>query len=439
MSTFRIVRLQAPDTDTTQDYTASDFGNVNPDVVLCIVAGEGNNTLDAHLSHSFGWYDGTTARMMNLYAGDDDSTLNLSSGRESKNGRLVSWNQNGATERRYATPEFITNGVRLTWSGEGTPAADRPYVTMLLIKGVSVAQGEFDPPQDATTAADSPADTITTTGVDPQLVFILYHNQMWPNSSGNGYHVSFGMAVKNGATADNRCIGYKRANTEQPTENGVYFSESNCLNNWTSTSTTCRGEMFVDSMGTDGFDVKEAALGSKSGIQSTTEFAYLALEFEAGTNVDFISTTTPTGSGDWTVASSLSDTPQAMMLWNVFSTAERDAQGAWGSGTMYVATAEGDTKEGGSAFHDEYNVSTTNCKTDAITSYKVYADDGTLDITASEPVFGTDSIKYLDANVDNASQATKVFGIAFGGGTAPSGNQRGSGRGIMRGAARGVG
>jgi hypothetical protein len=419
MSDFRVVRKQAPTTNTTQDFTVSGFGT--PDAAIIISAGINSDSLAAHMSPSLCvWDGGTSEAQLMMYSADNDATVNYSRGRRSSATLCLQYNTTGATSLRTATCAATTDGIQLTWAVATDPATHRPWVTVLLIKGVTAtAYGEFDPPQDATSVADSPADTITTTGVNPNLIFFFYAGQLFPNSSGTGYHPSWGFAYDNGVTIDHRCMGFKSTSSESPVATGCYFDDTNCVMAWAGTATTSRGELFVDSMGSGSFDVKERALGGKSGFISGTEVGYVALEMEDACEV--FTTTLPTTSGDWNLATGLSIVPQAVFLMNTFVTANTDSEGAYLGGTFYVAddqSNDNSDKEGGVAFHEENNVTTTNTGTDGISSYKSYSDDGTLDLTASSPVFGNNSIKFLDANVDTASQATRVFGLAFGGGTA---------------------
>ena len=146
MANFAVARGQAPNSDTTQDITSSGFGTPTAAVVICSYATAlDTNTADAIIS--IGFYDGTTQECVESNSEDAQAASNCNHSHTAA--KVLSIRVPGSsTVIREATAAFITDGVRLTWTGGNT---NQYQVTVWLFNDVGSVSVESYVPNASTT------------------------------------------------------------------------------------------------------------------------------------------------------------------------------------------------------------------------------------------------------------------------------------------------
>ena len=437
----RQATLQAPNTNTTQNYTVSGFGTPTAAIIMW---SKGNTAAwgnDGNIG--MGFWDGTDQRCVT--AGyDHGDTLDSGSGRQAWDPANVVWmiiNGGSTNERKASITGTVTDGLTLTWTGEA-PSTVRPYVTVILINGINGAKTGFR------TASDTDTGTTqtTTTGITPKL--ILFAGRLSASdtaSHGSGPRVMFGFACNNGSTIDNYTHGLQNRHDLNPTDCNGAVRDDGCFfldyasNNWCAVTTMTSGSFTTTS------DI--------NGTVFASSHHYLALDFDE--SVVGWGGATPTTSGDWDPFTA-SFTPQwAFMIPTGFAALNTN-YGADQDGveSHHLYSVIKNPASSAAIDEDSHNVVIENGSTTTVyaqsrhdTTLRIDRVSGTPGIEnfiiGSNPTFDSSGIVYADADITHdIGQAHQVVGFFVEeGASTTSGlpSYRGSNRGVARGVARGVG
>lgn len=428
----RQVTAAAPGTDTTQDYTVTDFGT--PEACIVVASKESTDaTWGGDGILSIGFYDGTSQKCI---------TLGQDTGTDPNSGNQRVWQRSAkvldiratGTADRTATAAFITDGVRLTWADLGSSDI---RATVIFMKGATAYHVGYDQP-------NSTVDTSTnhtTTGCNPNLIIgaSSFGNGTEDTGTNSARH-SIGFAYDNGVTIEQMSTAHAWLNST-PQDNNAYTGNTYFLTVPNTVGSATPG-IEITAMGTAQFTTVPRNSGAGNG-----DFIWLAIEL-ASENVSTFATAVPTAAGDWDPVTT-SWTPQwAFMLPTTADTLDQNESAAQASVEglgVYSVNKDGD--ENGHYIYSENGVSGVgSLNTGAKSESKligVTVSSGTVSESydGTTPTFDTTGIVYADANFNHASGTNYVLGFLVEDLTTPATNTLfgGVGRGIMRGAARGIG
>ncbi|MDX1487533.1 MAG: hypothetical protein R3268_04980 [Acidiferrobacterales bacterium] len=415
------VRLQAPSTNTTQDYTFSGFGTPDACIVIAGLAGSGSDVDEIY--QSIGVYDGTNTRVGSASREHNAAAASVNARSDVDSTNIVHMsNYTTDAQHRTATAAFITDGVRLTWSGTTT---FQPWVIVILIGAVTGAVvGELTP----SSTLDGTA-TETGLGITPNLIFNIQNRLNVGDVNAARCALSFGYAYDNGATIDNHCLSWQHRNLDNDGELAIDSTRVGVAP-WGGATRT--GAQEITSMGSGQF---VSTTRDNATNPADADMLYLAIETTA--NITVFSSTVPTTDVAWTPLSGGSFTPEGTIMLASRSTTkdadvENDSSGFFG---VYVATESAEYALG---WCNEDTVDPTNCSGRTESQFFIQDDAaGTPDFTATSPSFSSGQIQYSAANAGEATSAWQVLGIAV----AEQVNSEfgGTGRGVLRGVLRGVG
>lgn len=398
---IRIVRLQAPATNITQDYTITDFGTVQAVIIVAGTGGsDGTDVNDINLSFGF-WDTSNVAHWVAYYEhGVAIATAESSSHQGSTNIVAVEDNITGII--RNATISAVSNGIRLTWAG--SDLTKRPYVIVTLINGLNGAQAGAATPN----ANDAGTDQETTSGITPKVIFAGQNRGNIGDGTFGWATSSFGFAYDTGSGIDQRAVAW------------------NLLGGSASANQSASDDRIAINMGASQIDTEQeiTAMASGSFTQTTrnvsgsgadsSDLYYLALDFDEDAAV--FSSQVTTATGDWTPLTGGSFTPSAVFMLPTFSATINDVETGNEAGFYGIYVADGTNEyQLGWNFQD---AASPNSNTSSRTDQKLWNSDdeaGAADFDAGSPTFGSGSITYADANVNHSvtAKASYVFGIAF--------------------------
>jgi len=408
----RQVTLQAPATNTTQNYTVSGFGTPEAAIILSSSGSSGSWTNNGMLG--LGFWDGTNQNVTGMGYTNGD-TLDGGAGRQFWSPTDVVWycvNGSSTNVRQATVTNTVTDGIELTWSGTSTGV--RPYVTVILFKNLNGAQTGFR------TASDTDTGTTqtTTTGITPKLILFAGRlSDVSSEGSGSTPRTYFGFACDNGATIDNYSVGWRQRHDTNPTDmNGQVLSDA-CIPFDVGTFGTVTNSCAVTAM-TSGSFTTTSTIGETVFASSHN---YLALDFDE--SVVGFSAATPTSAGDFDPYTA-SFQPQWFF--------------AFPTGFAATDTAYSDDQDGVEGHHiysvnkfaeeDSHNAIIENGSTDVTLIYsqgahysglqinRVSATPGPEDlITGSSPSFDASGVVYTDANFSHdTGQAHQIIGFFVG-------------------------
>ncbi len=404
---IKVVRLQAPATNTTQDYTVASNGAAQAVMVMSGVAGDGSDANE--LMQSIGFWDTTNTVCYNTYAEHAASTATFDSNSGQSSSDIVQI-RSSATDDRKATISAITDGIRLTWAGATTSV--RPWTIVILINGINGAQAGAATPH----ATDANTQQETTTGITPKVIFAGQNRSNVADSRSANKAMSFGFAYDTGSGFDQKCFGWK--NIEANNQHYAYVWSDRISMNWGNTS--------IDTFQTI------TAMASGSFTQTTNNTAgaadsdlyYLALDFNEDAAI--FQATTPTTAVDFVPLTGGSFTPASCILIPTFMTTLDTRSFINESGFMGIYVADGSNGyQVGWCEEDATSTSNTSGRSDDVLFNQ---DDvaGTPDFLSSTdgslPVFASGSITFDkdDTGYSAGSQASYVLGIAFAEGSGQS-------------------
>lgn len=406
--TTRAVRLPASASNTTQDFTVAGFGT--PTAVMFLYSyGTTNDTDTDHALIGQGFYDGTN--MACGYGHSLDNVISTSTTRVRnavRNDAVVNYYDGVAATTRSATAAFITDGVRLTWTGT---TSMQPYVTAILIKGASAAVGVLT----SNAVLDGTA-AVSGLGFDPDLLFMFAPNNATVNTT-NSQNMQFvtGVAAKGNIPPTQKCVSYRDFGSGATTSIGIGVFSAAASGFIGGSSFAARTEYQVTSFDTGGFTIKTAITAA-----TARPLAYLALG--TGLDADVFSVSAPTSAGNWSPTLSTA-TPEAVFMWTTalgaVDTIDTSGNGAEGIGFWY---ANSSSENFGAWVSNDDAVGTSDTKTQVTSSIKM------LDATARTTLFqanpGTSNANLTwtgtgftlaSAGVTPASTGYQLIGVAFHG------------------------
>lgn len=394
---IRAVRLQAPASNTTQDYTITSFGTVQAAI---IIAGTAGNVADtAPLRQSFGFWDTTnTVGWFNHYA-DSEAIATAATRSGQSNSNIVEMLTGGVGTERSATISAVTDGIRLTWAGSDT--SNQPYVIAILINGINGAQAGASTPN----ASDGGTTVETTTGITPKVVFCGQNRGNVADADTVWATASFGFAYNNGSAIEQRSLAW---NMPSGSSTGNLIIDTNrAASNVMSAQIDTQQE--ITAMASGSFTQTTRNV-SGTGAEDS-DLYYLALDFNEG--ADTFSDTVPIASGDYTIDSGASFTPTAGIILTSFATTADSLRTDNTSGHfgVWVGTASEKFQLGWS-YEDG---AATNSNTSGRTDTRLYNADetGGTDFVANNFTFGAGGMTWTDANNTEGSQASYIVGILF--------------------------
>lgn len=403
--TQAIVSLQAAATATTQDFISSGFGT--PTACIVFATGGGQDAFTTHGVMSVGTYDGTNQQAISMGTEDGTAASAISARSDAADGDVVYHKYNG-TLRRSASAAFIDGGVQLTWDTAGT----RPWVTVWFFKGATAVHADWADPH---ITVDN-AVTVTTTGVDPTLIFFATNKQAALGSGVADATMSIGFAYDNGASIENLCAAWNSDSADPTDTNAQIFDGTAGAGNRCGAALNSGGNpspgIQCTAMGTDDFDVTTRDSGG-----TAMGFVYLALEITE--TVETFAVTTPTSAGDWDPFAA-SITPQCMMMTGVRLTSfNTNTTGSVGteSFSVYMANDEATIQEAGHMVVVESGVagaSIVQSESEQSSRFKLGSMSGgaeSVDFAANNPTFDASGAVFPNANVDEDTTAYTVVGF----------------------------
>lgn len=403
---IRQVTLQAPASNTTQNYTVTDFGTPTAAIILSSRSTSGSWDGTAAILN-VGFWDGTDGVVAGMGWLDNSSPGSSDSRHFTDTANVVRTEADGGTsgDRLADITNTVTDGVELTWTGGAVGV--RPYVTVILINGINGAKAGhrvLSSGIDTTTAT-------TTTGITPKLILFAGRRSDTAigGSSSPGFFVGF--AAENGSIFDNRSRGCRNLDTDA-TDCNTHVSDLYCITSDMGTSGNLSGPNELTAVAADSFTTTMRVDSS-----SIAAHMYLALDFDE--EVTVFTATTPTSSGDFTPFST-TFTPQWVFMiptaetsmntnnsggepsveecgvYSVIDDGEEDGH--------YVTFENGSTganSQVGQSRHD------TRLEVNTITS----SSPANL-LNGNSPTFNASGIVYADANFTHDSAARKLVGFA---------------------------
>ena len=405
--------LRALGTNDPQNFEVSGFGTPEAAIILSSGTSSGSWNVDGVVG--MGFWDGTNMG----YAGEgydhgNDVGSSDSSRQSTSDAYVVWWNVKGTANniRRATVSGTATNGITLTWSGDNTGI--RPYVTVILLKGLNGAQVGH---RTANTVDQGTTQT-TTSGITPKLILFAGRlSDLTGTTNGDAPRVFFGFACDNGSTIDNYAIGCRNRIDFDPTDcNGTVRNDA-CIfldhspTNWCTVTTMTSGSFTTTS------DI--------NGTVFASSHFYLALDFDE--NVQGWAAGTPTASGsDWRPYTA-SWTPQwAFMFPTGFENLNQDySNNEDGVEFTGIYSAIKDPASSAAEREDGHYLVIENDTADPDTVYSQNRHDTNLRIArcetgqttddlivGSSPTFDSSGILYTDANITHdAGQAHQVVGF----------------------------
>ncbi len=401
-----IVKLQAPNASGNQDYTISGFGTPTGCIVFSTAGGQ--DAFATHGAQSIGTYDGTNGQVIS-HGIQDGVAASAQTMRSDARDALVVFQKYDGTDRREASATFIDGGVRLNWDAPG----QRPWVTVWMFKGATAIMADWNDPD----STQDVAKTITTTGVDPNLIFFAVTKQATLGGGIADAGISFGWAYDNGGTLENMCAGWAVDDADPVDCSAQIFDSTTGLGKRCGAVINAGGNpspgIECTAMGTDDFEITTRDAGA-----TNCGFVYLALELTE--DVTTFAVTTPTSSGAWDPFDA-GFTPQCLVMTGVRLTSfNNNVSGGVGTESfgLYVANDSSDTDtESGHMMVVEDGVTgagIVQSESEQSSAFKMGNMSGgaeVIDIRATNPSFDASGVIFADGDFDEAGTAYTVLGL----------------------------
>lgn len=392
------VRLQAPASNTTQDFEVAGFGT--PDAAI-ILTGFGDDAESPHARMCMGLYDGTNQRCCGYSQETGVVTGNSDSRSWASDSDVVYETTAGTTALRSASATaWTSNGLRLTWAGT---TSSRPYVTVILLKGdFNVVVGSGDVPS-------SSSANITTTGVNPNLLITMNRFGGTDFNGGLG-RFNVGFAYDNGSSIEHYSAGLRLID-------GSPNDWRSAISNTVLTGNQSDG-ITVDSMGTEQFTI------STSVSFFSTDLIFMALELTDG--IEVFSAETP-ASGDFDPVNAGFEPALAFMICTSHGSIPNSASSGdpvTGFG-LYCATNGDSVLDSGVYCSHADNVTTQDAESKAGENFEIPAhvsgDYDTLARATAVPTFDSSGIVWADADFVSGSGGYTVLGLMIEKNSTPAG------------------
>lgn len=402
------VTLQAPATNTTQDFTSSTFGTAQAAIIIASRSGN-SGSWGADTSFSIGFWDGSVQQVMSAGWDDGGNPGTAGDSNHMTNDAFcvrMSKDNTSIGERDATVSGTVTDGIELTWTGTDTGV--RPQVTVILINGINGAAAGF---RTVTQTVDV-ATTTTCSGVTPKLILFAGRRSNTEDGSGTEPGIMYGYAADNGSTYDQGYVTCRNRSGQDPTDCAGSISNTYAMASDISFGGVGTGRSEVTDMSAGSFDttlrINTATLGSHN---------YLALDFDE--DIIGFDAATPTASGDWDPFTS-SFTPQWVFMYPTSHAALDTGYGAGEDGQQgfgfYSVNADGE-EDGHYATMEDGTTGAGNmigdCKHDTdfecVTSV---SGTPTERVDGNSPTFDASGIVYADANFNHNTTARQVIGFA---------------------------
>lgn len=360
MKSRLVTHVQSPSSNTTQDYTVSGFGT--PDFAIVIAQEFASATPSSTMNNNqasgyvIGFTDGTTSHCAGTVIKDTVNPTNADCGfgRIDTDDVVYYKRLKGDTAATADTPTWITDGLRLTWA-TGT---DRPGISVILIQwdaGESAKIGTFTSSGTVDTAT-----TVTTTGVDPNFVWIFgVSGTAAADNDADDPSLSIGMAADNGSSIDQFVHCHYKHNTAQSNVDGAGSIAPDRAGLGFDSNKTQQYQLEVTAMGTDDFEVTTRA---GSGSVTAQTWMYLAVEF--ATPAELFLANAPTSTGNWDPAT-MSAQPESIFVIPTPNNADDETATSGGSAknqSLYYANENSDEAYWHSYSNESPSVTTTDAR-----------------------------------------------------------------------------
>ncbi len=433
MSSFRQITLQAPATNTTQNYTVSGFGTPQAADIMSSWSSDSSWKNDGNIG--FGFWDGTDQNVAGA-GWEDEGTPGSSNTRHYSDSSNCVWTivvGASANKRKASITNTVTDGVEITWTGDD-PSTTRPYVTVTLINGINGAKTGH---RTASKSVDGTTQT-TTSGITPKLV--QFSGRRSDTATGSSSEPGFfmGYACDNGSSIDQGVVAWRNRD-QDPTDCNGTISNAYCITSDVSTGGFLNGEIEMTTMTSGSFTTT-----TRDNVPVVSSHFYLALDFDE--SVVGWDAGTPTSSGDWDPFTA-GFAPQWTFMFPTAFEAINTAYGSSESGveSMHIYSANDNGEE------DSHSMTMENGSTGAGNMFAQSRYDNRFEINdvsatptsinlvnGNSPTFDSTGIVFADANFSHdAGDAHQVIGFFVG--TATNLGGHGLGRGIARGIGRGIG
>lgn len=405
----RQVTLQAPATNTTQNYTVSSFGTPEAAIVLFSNNSSGSWVTDGVLG--MGFWDGSNNKvaMVGIDDGDTTGANNSQWGVDGSNVVWTLYDGSSPNMRKASVTGTVTDGLTLTWTGSDT--VKRPYVTVILLKGLNGVKAGFRAP---TQGIDETTIT-STTGITPKLVLFAGGRSSVEDTNASEASIFMGFACDNGSTIDQGCVSW-RMNDTNPTDWEGQINNGYCVTSDIGNNGVLNGANECTAMAADSFTT---VMRLTDPIVSG--HVYLALDFNE--SVVGFDAATPSASGDWDPFTASFMPQWAFMFPTAYDTMNQAEGGAqdgvesFGLYSVIDADADGDTDDEDGHYATSENGATTNhfAESRHDTRFEINQVTGTPTsanlVNGNSPTFDATGIVYADANFTHDTTARQVVGF----------------------------
>jgi hypothetical protein len=400
----RQATLQAPATNTTQNYTVSGFGAPQAAIILSCLGNDGAWKNDASIG--LGFWDGTNQNVTGC-GWDNASDPGNSRGRQYSDASNVVWtiyNSPSSNKRKASITDTVTDGVELTWTG--TDIDERPRVTVILIRGINGAQTGH---RTADKSIDGTTQTVTA-GMTPKLVILAGRRSDTATGQGSTASWFHGFACDNGSSIDQGVVGWRNSDGD-PTDCNGQVNDGYCIVGDVGTFGQLSGPIEMTTMTSGSFTTT-----TRLSIPVFSSHHYLALDFDE--DVVGWDAATPTSAGDFDPFTA-SFTPQwAFMFPTGFQVLDTSYSGGDdGVEAMGLYSVNDDGEE------DGHYVTMENGSTGAGSMFgqsrrdtrfeinEVAASASANLVNGDSPTFDATGIVYSDANFSHDGNQHQVLGF----------------------------
>ena len=285
-----VVTLAAPQNSPyTDDFIISNSGSWDQAIIFATEGDIGgfNNAGEAGI-FSIGFFDGS-----NQYCSQIANQRGVAaSANQAKNSiwqdYCLNMKYNGSGDRRFGSIEAITDGFRITYSGDSLD--EQCSVSVILIRGAVGAVCGFVNP-----ATGSPF-TITenVSGITPNFLIGISNRPTSLDTTLSIATMGIGFAAQEGSIVTNRGVAW-RASESDPSDVKPHTS-STYIGGYANGAGDLRPEIYISAFNSGSFDITNN--GTLTDSSSVMYFA-----FELNEQVHLFHETVPTSAGDWTPGS----------------------------------------------------------------------------------------------------------------------------------------
>lgn len=399
--TQRQVALQAPATNTTQDYTSAGFGTAQGVLLFAATAGSGSDVNG--IWHCIGMWDTSTALCVSNIREHNVVAASRRNICKAETGNVLEFLDNAGNVDRSATISAVTDGIRLTWAGSDTSI--RPYVVAVLINGTNGIDVQ------ALTCPDAASGTASITGLSntPKMGFFASTRSNVIDNAFPDSEISFGFAYDDGGVSPFPQHAVAYACQDNSTQTRLHAKNDEISITFDG-QTAVEYSMQLTAWNSDGITITNQ--GPNGGAAGTDVCCFLV---DMAEDCEVFESTVPTTDVAWTPLTGASFTPTATIMISTFALNVGSDEEDNNAGFFGLYAANDNSEEHCIGICDEDAAATSNCSGRLETQFYNQDDTaGTPDFTASSPSFTSGQIQYSSANAGEGSIAAKVFGIAIG-------------------------